>query len=154
MNCMSTLAQSCCMLSVAFVLVIARHANSKWLQWFDVEIFRQAYTAEINFFELSSASHSTVQAQRTPFDHTSSHVAQKSWRPAEDIVNHEQGRPRASLRKASLRLRTIEKGMGESFQWARTWPSSLGCLRPRCGQIDWWCRLNPPRVNAATSTIK
>ncbi len=39
-------------------------------------------------------------------------------------------------------------------QQATALPSSQGCLRPLRGQLDWWCLLNPPRVNADTSTSK
>ncbi len=34
---------------------------------------------------------------------------------AQDVGNHDQDRPGASLRTASLRLCTMEKGLGESF---------------------------------------
>ncbi len=46
--------------------------------------------------------------------HTTSHVAQASWRPAEDMDNHDQGRPGTALWTANLRPRTMEKGLGES----------------------------------------
>ncbi len=39
---------------------------------------------------------------------TASHFGQANWRLAEDVGNHDQGRPGATLR--SLRLGTIEKG--------------------------------------------
>ncbi len=39
---------------------------------------------------------------------------QTIWRPAEDMGYHDQGRPGTDLRAASLRPRTIEKGLGES----------------------------------------
>ncbi len=45
--------------------------------------------------------------------HTTSHVVQKSWWPAEDMGYHDQGRPGTDLRTASLRPPTIEKGLGE-----------------------------------------
>ncbi len=44
--------------------------------------------------------------------HTS-HVAQTSWRPAENMGNHDQCRPGTALRTASLRPRTMEKELGE-----------------------------------------
>ncbi len=40
---------------------------------------------------------------------------QANWGPSEDVGNHDQGRPGIRLRTASLRLRTIEKGLGESL---------------------------------------
>ncbi len=43
-----------------------------------------------------------------------SHMAQTNWRPAEDMGYHDQGRPGTDLRTASLRPRTMEKGLGES----------------------------------------
>ncbi len=43
-----------------------------------------------------------------------SHVAQTSWRPAEDMGNQDHGRPETALRAASLQPRTMEKGLGES----------------------------------------
>ncbi len=43
---------------------------------------------------------------------TASHVAQANWRPAEDVGNHDQGRPGTPLRTVSHRSRTMEKGMG------------------------------------------
>ncbi len=42
----------------------------------------------------------------------------------------------------------------KTLEWGRTGLSSLGCLRPRRGKLNWWCRLNPPRVNADASTSK
>ncbi len=48
----------------------------------------------------------------------------------------------------------MEKGLGEHFKRARTGPSTLGCLYPRRGQLYWRCRLNPPQVNAVTTTSK
>ncbi len=40
--------------------------------------------------------------------HTASHVAQTSWRTAEDMGYHDQGRHGTDLRTASLRPRTME----------------------------------------------
>ncbi len=37
-----------------------------------------------------------------PSSHTASHVAQAGWRPAEVVGNHDQGRPGAPFRTASL----------------------------------------------------
>ncbi len=45
--------------------------------------------------------------------HTASHMAQTNRRPAEDVGNHDQGRPGTDLRTASLRPRTTEKGRSE-----------------------------------------
>ncbi len=56
-----------------------------------------------------------VQRRLRWFANTTSYVAQASWRPAEDVGNHDQGRPRTPLRTASLRLRTMEKGLGKSL---------------------------------------
>ncbi len=46
---------------------------------------------------------------------TPPYVAQANWRPTEDVGNHDQGRSGAPLRNASLRLSTMEKGLGESL---------------------------------------
>ncbi len=46
--------------------------------------------------------------------HTASHVAQTSWRPAEDMGYQDQGRPGTDLRTENLWPRTMEKGLGES----------------------------------------
>ncbi len=55
-------------------------------------------------------------ADQGPFpSHTASHLAQAGWRSAEDMGNHDQGQPGTDLRTASLRPRTMEKGLGE---WA------------------------------------
>ncbi len=40
--------------------------------------------------------------------------AQMSWRPAEDMGHHDQVLPGTDLRTASLRPRTMEKGLGKS----------------------------------------
>ncbi len=56
-----------------------------------------------------------------------------------------------AFRAASIWLRTIEKGLGESLLWARTGSASLECLHPWRGQLN-WCRLNPPRLNACSTT--
>ncbi len=85
--------------------------------------------------------------QRPPSVHTTSHVVQANWRLAEDTGNHDHGRPETTLQSAILRLRLIEKGLGGCFYWALTGTLSLGWL----GQLDWWCPLNTPRVNATTS---
>ncbi len=42
-------------------------------------------------------------------------VAQANWRPTKGVGNHNQGRPGAPLRAASLRLRTVEDGLLESL---------------------------------------
>ncbi len=47
--------------------------------------------------------------------HTASHVVQANWRPTEDVGNHDQRRSGAPLRTVSLRLRTMENGLGESL---------------------------------------
>ncbi len=39
---------------------------------------------------------------------------------------HDQDRPEVPFRTASLRLRTVEKGLGKRLKWARTWPSKPG----------------------------
>ncbi len=44
------------------------------------------------------------------------------------LCHRVQGRPGAPLWTASLRLRTVENRLGESFWDARTGQSSLGCL--------------------------
>ncbi len=44
---------------------------------------------------------------------TTSHMAQTSWRPAEDMGNHDQGRPGTALRTESFRPRMVEKGLSE-----------------------------------------
>ncbi len=49
------------------------------------------------------------------FAHTASHVAQTNWGPAEDVGNHDRGRPGTPVRTASLRPRTMEKGLGENL---------------------------------------
>ncbi len=48
-------------------------------------------------------------------------MAQANWRPAED----DQGRPGTPLCTASLRLRTIEEGLGELAQDRRAWNASV-----------------------------
>ncbi len=73
---------------------------------------------------------------------TASLVAQANWRPAEDVGNHDQGRPGAPLRTASYRT-----------GW-KSLESSHRCLRPWRGLLDWWSRLNPPRVNTDTITSR
>ncbi len=42
-------------------------------------------------------------------------VAHANWWPTGDVGNHNQGRPGAPLRSASLRLRTMEEGLLESL---------------------------------------
>ncbi len=77
-----------------------------------------------------------------------------NWRPAEDMGSHDQGRPETPLRITCIRPHTMENGLGESFLWARARSSSLECLCWRRGQLSWWCRLNPLRVNADPRTRK
>ncbi len=48
---------------------------------------------------------------------TASHVAQASWRPAEDMGNHDKSRSETALRTASLRPRTLEEGLGENVYY-------------------------------------
>ncbi len=91
-----------------------------------------------------------LTAEGSTLAHSTSHVTHANWRPAEGVDNYIQGRPGAPLRTARFRLSTMEKGLSESFQRARREPSSLGCLHPWRGQLDWWCQLNPPPVNANT----
>ncbi len=67
--------------------------------------------------------------------------------------NHNHGWPATPLRTESIRLRTMENGLDERLWWTRTGLSSLGCLCQWRDRIDWRSRLNPSRVNAATSTI-
>ncbi len=59
-------------------------------------------------------SNPTRADQGPSSSHTSSHVAQSSWRPAEDMSFHDHCRPGTDLRTTSLRPRTMEKGLGES----------------------------------------
>ncbi len=47
--------------------------------------------------------------------HTASHMALTSWKPAEDVGNHYQGRPGTTLWTASLRPHAMEKGLSESL---------------------------------------
>ncbi len=54
-----------------------------------------------------------------------------NWRPAEDMGNHDQSRPGNPPRNASLRLRTMEKGLDEYIV------SSHRAVRPRSGQLNW-----------------
>ncbi len=53
-------------------------------------------------------------AARRPEGELIKDLAQTSWRFAEGMGNHDQGRPVTALRTASLRPRTMEKGLGES----------------------------------------
>ncbi len=53
-------------------------------------------------------------AARRPEGELIKDLAQTSWGFAEDMGNHDQGRPVTALRTASLRPRTMEKGLGES----------------------------------------
>ncbi len=67
------------------------------------------------FLEVSNTEPIVLQSSNEPSPtHTASHVAQTSWRTAEDMGNHDQGRPGTDLRTASLRPRTMETGLGES----------------------------------------
>ncbi len=52
----------------------------------------------------------------TPHARTASLVAETSWKPTEDVGHSTQGRPGTSLWTASLRLRTVEKGLVESLR--------------------------------------
>ncbi len=61
-------------------------------------------------------------------------------------VGTELGRPGTALRAASLRPRTIEKGLGKRAKWARTGPSSLECLRPSRGKLGTEAYLDPHRI--------
>ncbi len=63
----------------------------------------------VKAFSMQSADHGPTSA------HTAAHGAQTNWRPVEDVGNHGQGRPGTDLRTASLRPRTMEKGLGESL---------------------------------------
>ncbi len=40
-------------------------------------------------------------------------TSQANWRPAEGVGDHDYGVPGAPLRTTSLRLRTMEKGLGK-----------------------------------------
>ncbi len=60
--------------------------------------------------------------QRSTSAHTASHVTQTSWRPAEDMNNHNQGRPGTVFRTASLRPRTMEEGLKQD---RRAWCASV-----------------------------
>ncbi len=44
--------------------------------------------------------------------------------------NYDQGRPGVPLRTASLRLRSMEKRLGENFSRTSAGPSSLECIYP------------------------
>ncbi len=58
-----------------------------------------------------------VPSVELPYRHTGAARPKKvNWRPAEDVSNHDQGRPEAPLRTASFRLHTMEKGLGELAQ--------------------------------------
>ncbi len=48
--------------------------------------------------------------------HTASHMTQANWRSTGGVDNHDQGGPGTPLVAASLRLRTMEKGLGEKSQ--------------------------------------
>ncbi len=90
------------------------------------------------FLEVSHAKPIVFQSSNEPSPtHTASHVAQTSWRTAEDMGNHDQGRPGSDLRTASFRPHTMETGLDESVEWVRTGPPSLECFRSRRGQRDW-----------------
>ncbi len=67
--------------------------------------------------------------------HNNSYVAQAGWRPAEDVGTHAQGKPGTSLWTVSLRLRTLEKGLGKNLKRARTRPSCLVCPYPSGRQL-------------------
>ncbi len=62
--------------------------------------------------------------------HTASHVAQTNWRPDEGVSNHDQSRPGAPLRTASLRLRTMVEGLVEARMSCR------GCFNEEYCKID------------------
>ncbi len=67
-----------------------------------------------------------VPADREPtYSNTTS--VQVNWGPAEAVDIHDKGRPRVIFRTASLRLRTMEKGLGESLLWscAGAWCASV-----------------------------
>ncbi len=42
-------------------------------------------------------------------------LAQTTWRPAENVGNHDQVRPGTARRNTNLRPPTMEKGLGESL---------------------------------------
>ncbi len=48
-----------------------------------------------------------------------------NWGPAEDVGNHDQDRPEVPLQTASLRLRTVKKGLTKVAQDRRAWGASV-----------------------------
>ncbi len=60
-------------------------------------------------------SFTSLMIDQRPITHTSSHMEQVNWGPAEDVGNHDQDRPGTPHRTASRRPRTIEKGLGLSL---------------------------------------
>ncbi len=48
------------------------------------------------------------------YSNTTSYAVQVNWGPTEAAGIHDQGRPQTLFRAASLPLRTMEKGLGES----------------------------------------
>ncbi len=56
-----------------------------------------------------------VAMDREPTNsNTTSYAVQVNWGPTEAEGIHDQGRPQILFRAANLRLRTMEKGLGES----------------------------------------
>ncbi len=75
-------------------------------------------------------------ADRKPhFPNTASYVAQANWNPSEDVDNHAKGKPGTPLQTARLRQRSMQTGLGKNVKWARTGPSSLGCLHSTRGKL-------------------
>ncbi len=80
--------------------------------------------------------------------HTASLVAKTGWRPTEGVVRDTQGREGTSLWTASLRLRTMEKGLGEIFgEIAQDHQVCDASVRSVVNSIG-----DAARVNAASST--
>ncbi len=66
----------------------------------------------------------------------------------------------ATTIKADLEPISIPRVFGHA-RWRKDWvkvscelAQDLECFCPKRGQHDWWCRINPPRVNTDASTSK
>ncbi len=76
-------------------------------------------------------------------------VPTANWRPAEDVGNHDQGRPGVPLQTANLRLRTMEKGHGEM-----SLGSSHGTVEPEVPQYVTWSTLLVMATQPATGEYR
>ncbi len=65
-----------------------------------------------------------------------------------------RGQPQVLFRTASLRLHTMEKGLGESLLWACAGPSSLVCLSTQRRQRNWLNKSGWMPTQAQGSTSK